>query len=530
MTRKLLSVAVFFLGIIGFIFGQTCAQCIIANPSFEIPGSDGEVFGGWNQFGSVGSTSNAVHGFSAARVTGPNLGGWDVSGYWQRFDTTPGERWEASVRGWHTSTNPLTGQCSAILNIEWRDSGGNLISYESHQVADASTPVDEIQDFTVVTGQAPSGTVKAHLLLGVLQSPTDPAPDVYYDLADFNKVGPPSIDDLQWNDFPGGRTIDFAGRSWRVKGPGYYGPGPNLFCDGPDCVWVDGDGQLHVTVTESGGSWYSTEVVLEEALGYGDYIFTTVGRLDQLDPNVVLGLFLWQYGPCWDPSYLWWNPYNEIDIEFSRWGDPGKEIGQFVAQPYDYPGNIHRFDASFSEGEITSHAFGWHSDRVEYRSWRGAPCDEQPSNMISEWTYTGPHIPRPEQPRVHINLWRLTGSMVAEQEVVLRDFSYYPEGTVAADRHIPPVRTCLHPVAPNPFNPTTTIGFTLERESYINISVYDVSGRHIRNLVKGTISEGYHEVRWNGLNAEGREAASGVYFCRLKTANAFETRKMVLLR
>ncbi len=530
IMRRTLSVIISTLSLLFIITAHISGQCIIANPSFEISGSAGEVFGGWNQTGSVGSASNAPHGFMAAKVTGPNLGGWDVSGYWQQFDASPGERWEASVRGWHTSTNPLTGQCSAILNIEWRDSGDNLISYESHQVATASTPVDEIQEFTVVSGQAPSGTAKARLLLGVLQSPTDPPPDVYYDLADFNKVGPPSIDDIQWNDFPGGRTIDFAGRSWRVKGPGYYGPGPNLFCDGPGCVWVDGEGQLHVTVTESGGAWYSTEVVLEEALGYGDYIFTTVGRLDQLDPNVVLGIFLWQYGPCWDPSYLWWNPYNEIDIEFSRWGDPGKGIGQFVAQPYDYPGNINRFDASFTEGELTSHAFSWHSDQIEYRSWRGGLSDEEPANMINEWTYTGPHIPRPEQPRVHINLWRLNESMVTEQEVVLRDFRFYPEGTVVADRDYTASPTCLHSAVPNPFNPVTTIGFTLDRESYTTISVYDVSGRHIRDLVSGIITKGYHEVTWNGRNSDGRLEASGVYFCRLKTANAVETRKMVLLR
>lgn len=505
------------------------AQCIIANPSFEIPDSGGNVFGGWYQFGVVGSTSQAVHGNVAARVTGPNSGEWGVSGYWQRFDTSPGESWEASVYGWHTSTNPITGQCSAILNIEWRDSGENLITYESHTVVSSATPVDDVQEFSVISGPAPAGTASTRLLLGVLQSPTDPTPDVYYDLADFNKVGPPSIDDIQWNDFPGGRTIEFSGRTWRVKGPGYYGPGPNLFCDDADCVWVDGEGKLHVTVTQSGGAWYSTEVVPEEALGYGDYIFTTEGRLDELDPNVVLGIFLWQYGPCWDYSYLWWNPYNEIDIEFSRWGDPGNDLGQFVAQPYDYPGNIHRFDASFSEGETTTHAFRWLSDRVEYRSWRGGPYDEEPANMIDQWTYTGPHIPRPEQPRVHINLWRINDNLTTEQEVVFSQFMFVPEGTVA-DAETPRAETRLHAAVPNPFNPVTTIGYTLEKDGYVEISVYDVKGRHIKTLLSGPGTQGYHEVDWRGKNGSGQPVASGVYFYRMRTKEAIETRKMVLLR
>lgn len=507
-------------------------QCILANPSFELGGSGGDVFGGWNQFGVVGSSTDATHGAMAAKLTGPNWGGWDVSGYWQNLDTAPGEQWSATVEGWHTSTNPLTGQSKAILNIEWRNAGGDLISFESHTVADASTPVDEVQLFSVVSGPAPSGTVATHFLLGVLQSPTDPPPDVYYDLATFYNMGPPTMDDMQWNDFPGGRTIDFSGRTWRVKGPGYYGPGPNLFCDDPGCTWVDVDDRLHVTVQNIGGSWYSTEVVLEEALGYGDYIFTTVGRIDNLDPGVVLGLFLWQYGPCWDPAYFWWNPYNEIDIEFSRWGDPGNDVGQFVAQPYDSAGNIDRFDASFSDGELTSHAFNWLSDRVEYRSWRGGPDEEIPANMIHAWTYTGPHIPRPEQPRVHINFWKFNDPPESDQEVIIDEFTFIPEGGVSAiPEDVPASRVgYLSAAWPNPFNPHTTINYAIEKGGHVEITVYDALGRHVRTLVNNFVPAGEHDVVWNGRSDAGGPVSSGVYLYRLRTDDIVETNKLVLLK
>src|SRR5512140_1876010 len=127
-------------------------QCILANPSFEMPGSGGAVFGGWNQFGIVGSSSGATHGAKAARVSGPNTGTWAVSGFWQSFDTAPGEQWTATGSGWHTATRPLTGGARAILNIEWRNSGGGLISYESHTVAAPATPGGEVQHFSVVSG------------------------------------------------------------------------------------------------------------------------------------------------------------------------------------------------------------------------------------------------------------------------------------------------------------------------------------------------------------------------------------------
>jgi hypothetical protein len=513
--------------------GAAAAQCLLANPSFELPGS-GATFAGWNQFGPTGFSTEASHGQRAARVTGPNSGNWDVSGYWQPQSTTPGERWVASVRALNTLAKPLAGGSQAILNIEWRDAGGILLTYESHPVATSASPTDQWIDFSVVSGPAPAGTATARMLLGVLQGPTDPQPEVLYDQATFDPAGPPSLDDRQWNDFPGGRTISFSGRPWRVKGPGYYGPGPNLFCDAPGCTWVDGNGRLHLTVQNISGQWYSTEVVAEEALGYGDYIFTTRGRLDLIDPQVVFGLFLWQYDRCYDPGRVWWNPFNEIDVEFSRWGIPSSDIGQFVAQPYDYPGNISRFDAAFAADEVTSHAFRWLSDRVEYRSWRGAPLDEAPGTLIHSWTYTGPHIPRPEQPRVHLNLWKIAGTPAAAQEVVLDAFTFVPEDSVLVSVPWPGTGDArarqLAPARPNPFAGSTRIRFTLPHAGHADLAVYDIGGRRVRTLASGVLAAGDHIATWDGRDASGLAPAPGLYLYRLSTGRTVETGRMILLR
>lgn len=516
----------------------SAAQCILVNPSFEVPGSGGEVHAGWNQFGPVSSAGGATHGSVALGIAGPDLGGWDVAGVWQEFDTVPGERWVASVRGWHDSPRPLDGNSRAILNIEWRDSLGGLLGYESHNVADPTTPLGEIRDFAVTSQPAPPGAVAARLLLGVLQGPTDPRPDVYYDEATFFSAGPPTQDDIQWNDFPGGRTLSFAGRSWRVKGPGFYGPGPNLFADGGSNTWVDANGRLHLTIKQQGSSWYSTETVLEEALGYGDYVFTTYGRVDDLHANVVLGLFLWEYGPCYSSDNVWWNPYNEIDVEFSRWGNPAADVGQFVAQPYDWPGNISRFDAVFTEGELTSHAFEWLPDRVEYRSWRGGAQDESPGNMIHSWTYGGPHIPRPEQPRVHTNLWYSSSPPDGDQEVILDDFTFVPACLdspcvavgIPGDSPRSGPEALLAAAQPNPFGARTAISFRNPSPGHVLLVVYDVNGRRIRTLGDGFVGSGGQEVTWNGNADDGKPVASGVYFYQLRSGNRVETRRVVLIR
>jgi hypothetical protein len=516
--------------------GQASGQCILANPSFELAGSAGAVFGGWNQFGVVGTVTTAHHGARAARVSGPGSGGWDVSGFWQRQDSEPGERWAVTGQVRPLAAHPLTGDCLALVNVEWHDAADQLIDYQSFAVADAATPADVWAAFSVLSDPAPAGTASIHLLLGVLQSPADPAPDVVYDQVTLASTTYPTIDDVQWNDFPGGVTLDFADRAWRVKGPGYYGPGPNVFGSDANCVWVDDGGRLHLTLANRGGVWKSTEVTLTDALGYGDYVVTTVGRLDQLDPQAVLGLFLWQYGPCWDEGLLWWNPFNEIDIEYSRWGNPNAAICQFVAQPYDYPGNLHRFNATFGVGEVTSHAMRWLPDRVEYRVWRGGPADESATTLIRTWTYAGPHIPRPEQPRLHLNLWKLTGTPAAAQEVVIQDFTFVPEAGATPvadgpDRDLAAAAAGrLYPAAPNPLNPVTTIRFDLVRDDHVELAVYGLDGRRVRILADGFLPTGGHRTTWDGRDDAGQTVASGVYLVRLQGTEFTQSQRVVLVR
>ena len=527
-TRSSLTAILFVACAIAVARGAA-AQCTPMNPSFEIAGS-GTRFAGWNQYGTTGTSTEAFHGSVAAKVSGLNNGTWDFSRYWQQMKCAAGEQWTGSVYVMHPSSHPLTGLSKALVNIEWRDGGGNLISYDSFTAADASTPAGVGRVFTFQSRPAPAGTVALRLLLGTQQAPGEPVPDVIYDQVTLYSLAPPTVEDAQWGDFPGGRTVTFAGRTWRVKGPGYYGPGPSSYGATADFVWVDTDGRMHLTIKKSGSTWYSTEVTLEEALGYGDYIFTTRGRLDTLDSRAVLGLFIWEYGQCYDAGYLWWNPYNEVDVEISRWGTPGNALGQFVAQPYDWTGNLDRFDATYSAGEVTSYAFRWLSDRVEFRSWRGGPSGEGTSTPIHSWTYTGPHIPRPESPRVHLNLWQFGGTPVTNQEVVLDAFTFVPVGGVLAVTPPAGTASALLATRPNPFRASTTIHFVAARSGRAEIAVFDLLGRHQRTLLDGRVPAGEREVVWDGRDDTGARAPAGVYLCRVRTDDIVQTRRLILVR
>ncbi|MEO1128794.1 MAG: hypothetical protein AAFX05_03690 [Planctomycetota bacterium] len=409
--------------VVALLGPAAAGQCLVANPSFEV----GRGLDGWNWFNSVSIDAGAaLHGNNEVAIAGPNSNAWGISAVWQPFDAAAGDQFTARVRAGHRAADPLTGQAAAILNIEWRDATDTLIDFESHTLVSPGDPTGEMRTHEITSAPAPAGAVSTRLLLATLQSPANDPGTAYFDLAEFIQVTVPTYDQEQWGDFPGGRRIDFAGHAWRVKGPGIYGPGPNYFDDNIDNVWVDDDG-LHMTIRDNGASWDSTEIVLEEALGYGDYIFTTKGQLDLLADNVILGLFLWQYPPCYDPANFW-NQHNEIDVEISRWGQPGNDVAQFVVQPWDFPGNIERFDITYAPDEVVSYAMRWLPDRIEYRAWRGGPTDESPATMLHEWTYAGPHIARPEQPRVHINLWHLDTGPVngLDQEVVMPTFVFTP--------------------------------------------------------------------------------------------------------
>ncbi|MGH6635400.1 MAG: hypothetical protein ACRED0_04455 [Gammaproteobacteria bacterium] len=89
-------------------------------------------------------------------------------------------------------------------------------------------------------------------------------------------------------------------------------------------------------ITRSGGRWYCAEVVSADSFGFGTYRFSLDSPVDALDPNVVLGLFTWSDDPAYNNR--------EIDIEFTRWGDPNNQNAQYVVQPYTLPQNIIRFD------------------------------------------------------------------------------------------------------------------------------------------------------------------------------------------
>jgi acid phosphatase type 7 len=83
---------------------------------------------------------------------------------------------------------------------------------------------------------------------------------------------------------------------------------------------------------------------------------------------------------------------------------------------------------------------------------------------------------------------------------------------------------------PNPFNPTTEIGFTLVRPGPVTLEIFDPQGRQVRRLVSGDLQAGAHRRSWDGRNDRGSELPSGLYLIRLKIGDGIFTQKAMLLK
>jgi len=93
-----------------------------------------------------------------------------------------------------------------------------------------------------------------------------------------------------------------------------------------------------------------------------------------------------------------------------------------------------------------------------------------------------------------------------------------------------PAAFALAPNVPNPFNPSTTITFSLPRDERIRLDVIDLRGRRVRTLAQGPHLAGEHRVVWDGRDAQGMPAASGTYVYRLQTGERMVSRKMMLVK
>jgi hypothetical protein len=237
---------------------------------------------------------------------------------------------------------------------------------------------------------------------------------------------------------PGVRWLHFSGYDWWVKtspGTRQLGPGPNYFSDSTNNVWADAQGWLHLRITHQSNQWQCAEIVSARTFGFGSYRFELGSRVDDLDTNIVLGLFTWSD----DPAYT----NREMDVECARGFAADTNNAQFTVQPWYSSGHYARYCVPTNLMDST-HLFTWQSNRVTFQSQSGGYSpDPNRTNVIGAWEFANaPAVPQTGDENVRINLWLLFGlppTDAQEVELVIKSFQFVPPGPPR-----PPRLTDLH--------------------------------------------------------------------------------------
>ena len=119
------------------------------------------------------------------------------------------------------------------------------------------------------------------------------------------------------------------------------------------------------------------------------------------------------------------------------------------------------------------------------------------------------------------------------------DFESQPSNSVTVEmtnsmNGLIPAKTELMGNHPNPFNPETTISFSVNKSSFVSLSIFNIKGQKIRTLIDSKINAGYHKAVWDGKDQNGTNVSSGIYFSSFYTDNDdgdfTSVKKMILLK
>ncbi len=224
------------------------------------------------------------------------------------------------------------------------------------------------------------------------------------------------------------RSIRFSGLDWDIKEGINLGPQNNNWSATPDHVWVDELGKLHLRITRNDNRWYSSEIICRDSLGYGRYTWMIESPIDRLDANVVLGLFTYldaNRNGLIEPE----NGDGEIDIEFSRWGDPSADYNTVYAIHPTYPdkSNRDRFLTQLN-GSYSTHSFLWLPGEIRFLSTHGFYLSPPNEKMIIRNTIMN-HVtvPIPNGEKVHMNFWIYKPTPASSSlEIVITRFLFEP--------------------------------------------------------------------------------------------------------
>jgi hypothetical protein len=225
-------------------------------------------------------------------------------------------------------------------------------------------------------------------------------------------------------------TLHWMGFTWIPTNGGMAGVAKG----DPANVSIDSNGYLHLRIVNRNGVYTAAEVFTTDNLGFGTYQWQVEGAVDKMDASTVLGLF--NYGA---KAHLGVDAENEIDIEFSQWGNTCHGCNaDFTFYPATGNKSLGPMEDNFTYhpngSTLTTARFEWSSTRIVGTIMSGLQPIGSTNNVLQTLTFAPPdyaaRIPQVPLP-LAMNFWCFKGTPAADQEVILRNFQFVPQQTSA---------------------------------------------------------------------------------------------------
>jgi len=179
---------------------------------------------------------------------------------------------------------------------------------------------------------------------------------------------------------------------------------------------------------------------------------------------------------------------------------------------------------------------GWHvplTDDFSAGDWRTCVVTFDPSwsdedAIAAGWANDG-SAPSFQETMSDVYYAEIRVSSSLDTEIGMDNFLLTDADATSVDPQTP-LAVQLDSVHPNPFNPRTTVAFTVDRTRSVDVVVHDLRGAVVRRLVSSVLSAGDHEISWNGCDDGGRAVPSGTYMVRLAAGRNVQVSKMMLVR
>ena len=347
---------------------------------------------------------------------------------------------------------------------------------------------------------------------------------------------------LVWNDeFDGSGAIDsekWFHQTQLPNGNSWYNNEIQHYTDRLDNSYVS-DGTLKIvakkeTYTDQGQTKEYTSARLNSKYAF------TYGRVEvraKLPEGVGTWPAIWMLGQnISEPGAYWqtqgygttsWPYCGEIDI-MEHWGANQNYVQSALHTPSSYGGtsNVGGQYISNASTQFNVYTLEWTPEQMIFSVNGYVHYTYNPNPQNSEtWPFDAP-----QYLLMNIAIESSITSSFTETKMEIDYVRVYEASTLSNQTETVPVYFNAVQNFPNPFNPLTTLKYDLLEDSFVEITIYDMLGNVVNNLVNQNQMQGYKSVQWNATNNQGQPVSTGLYFYTIQAGDFIQTKKMLLLK